>query len=92
LTPEELGTIRLVLPDQAIAVLDLIAAGDPWMEALTLRAWTEEAVRRNSPFNRGDDSTWLERYNELPASERDVIDLLPPKEILSELSRESDFP
>jgi hypothetical protein len=92
LTPEELSTVRLVLPDRAVSVLDLIAVGDPWMEALTLRAWTEEAVRRHSPFNRRDDSTWLQRYNELPSSERDLIDLLPPKEILSELSRESPFP
>ncbi len=92
LTPHELSTIRLVLPDRAIAILELVAGGDPLLEAMTLRAWTEEAVRRNSPFNRRDDSTWLERYNELNPRERDFIDLLPPKEILGELSRESPFP
>jgi hypothetical protein len=92
LTAEELNTIRLVLPASAMSILDLVAAGDPLLEAMTLRAWTSEAVRRKSPFQRRNDSTWLERYNSLPPREQDVIDLLPPKEIISELSRETSFP
>ncbi len=92
LSAEELNTIRLVLPASAISILDLVAVGDPLLEAMTLRAWTSEAVRRKSPFQRRNDSTWLERYNSLPPREQDVIDLLPPKEIISELSRETPFP
>ena len=92
LSAEELNTIRLVLPTSAISILDLVAAGDPLLEAMTLRVWTSEAVRRKSPFQRRNDSTWLERYNSLPPREQDRIDLLPPKEIISELSRETPYP
>lgn len=92
LQPGEIGMIRLVLPERAIDILDLVAAGDPLIETMTLRTWAEEAIRRKFP-NRRDDLTLLDRYNELPANERDALDLLPPKQILNELSRDfSRFP
>ena len=88
----ELSNLRLVIPDKTLEILDLIANGDALLETITLRAWSEEAARRHFPLNRREESTYLERYNATPARERDVIDLLPPKEIFSELSRETPFP
>lgn len=92
LQPRELEMIRLILPDRALEILDLVAGGDPLNETMTLRTWAEEAIRRKSPRKR-DDSTVLERYTELSPADRDAIDLLPPKEILNVLSPEFDrFP
>ncbi len=88
LQPDEIEMLRLVLPDRAVGILDVVADGDSLIETMTLRLWAEEAVRRNSPMRR-NDSTLLERYNDLPANERNVLDLLPPKQILTDLSRES---
>ena len=92
ITNIELSTLRLVIPDSAIEILDLITGGDPLLETVTLRAWSEEAARRHFPIKRREESTYLERYIATPTRERDFIDLLPPKEILSELSRDSPFP
>ncbi len=92
ITNIELSTLRLVIPDSAIEILDLITGGDPLLETVTLRAWSEEAARRHFPIKRRQESTYLERYIATPTRERDFIDLLPPKEILSELSRDSPFP
>ncbi len=92
LRPDELELIRLSLPDRERDILDSVAGGDPLNEAMTLGHWAEEAARRNSPWAGRDRSTLLERYNELPDAERERIDLLPPKEILSELQRDSIRP
>lgn len=92
ITNREAATIRFVIPDATLEILDLIAGGDPILENITLRAWSEEAVRRHFPMRHNAESTYLERYTELPSTERDIVDLMPPKEILSELSRESPFP
>ncbi|MBL6724897.1 MAG: hypothetical protein ISQ09_07400, partial [Rubripirellula sp.] len=66
--------------------------GDPLLETITLRAWSEEATRRHFPMKRPEESTYLERYIATPSRDRDALDLLPPKEILGELSRETPFP
>jgi hypothetical protein len=81
----ELETIGLVLPERALEILDSVAAGDPLKETTTIAIWAEEAVRRKFPFKR-DSITTLERYNSFDESQRDLLDLLPPKEILSELA------
>jgi hypothetical protein len=88
LQASELDMIHLVLPDRALEILDLVAGGDPLNETMTLRTWAEEAVRRKFPRPKREDSTLLQRYEDLSPSDRDVIDLLPPKEILKELSPE----
>ncbi len=88
LQPGELESIRLVLPSSALDILGLVAASDPLKETATLQVWASEAVRRKSPFKR-EESTLLERYLEKPESDRDAIDLMPPKEILEELQRDS---
>jgi hypothetical protein len=89
---DELELIRLSLPDRERDILDSVAGGHPLNEAMTLGHWAEEAARRNSPWAGRDKSTLLERYNELPNAERERIDLLPPKEILNELQRDSIRP
>jgi hypothetical protein len=78
----------MVLPDSALDILDLVAGGDPLNETMTLRYWAEETVRRKSPWKRREDATMLERYNEIPPEQRDFLDLLPPKAMLKELSRD----
>ena len=92
ITNSELSTLKLVIPDRTLEILDLITHGDALLETITLRAWSEEAIRRHFPMRRQEESTYLERYIATPSRERDVIDLLPPKEILGELSRETPFP
>jgi hypothetical protein len=92
ITNSELSTLKLVIPDETLEILDLITHGDALLETITLRAWSEEATRRHFPMRRREESTYLERYIATPSRERDVIDLLPPKEILGELSRETPFP
>ena len=84
LQPEELATIGFALPDRALDILDIVAAGDPLKESTTLGVWAEETIRRKNPFRR-DDSTTLERYNEMDDSFRDVLDLMPRKDIQNEL-------
>lgn len=88
---DELELIRLSLPDRERDILDSVAGGHPLNEAMTLGHWAEEAARRNSPWAGRDRSTLLDRYNELPDSERERIDLLPPKEFLKHLQRDSFF-
>ncbi|MDA8697384.1 hypothetical protein N9M41_02825 [Rhodopirellula sp.] len=92
ITNSELAALRLVIPDSTLEILDLIAHGDPLLETITLRAWSEEATRRHFPMKRPEESTYLERYIATPSRDRDALDLLPPKEILGELSRETPFP
>lgn len=93
LESDELEMIRLVLPDRALDILDLVASGDPLNEMMTLRHWAEEAVRRRSPWKREEDATMLQRYSEMEPEQRDFVDLLPPKAMLKELSRdERRFP
>lgn len=89
LTSNELSTIRFLLPDNAIDTLNMVAQGDPSLEEMALRSWAEETVRRKNPLRRKNDSTWLERYLELPSWDKDYIDLLPPKEILNTLSEDN---
>ena len=82
----------MILRDRSLDILAAVAGGHPLNEAMTLRHWAEEAARRNSPWAGNDKSTLLDRYNELPGTERERIDLLPPNEILNELQRDSNRP
>lgn len=92
ITTSELSTVKLVLPNETLEILDLITHGDALLETITLRAWSEEATRRQFPRRRREEATYLDRYIATPSRDRDALDLLPPKEILSELSRETLFP
>jgi len=85
LSDSELQMLRWELPSSALSTLDLIADGDRWIEMITLQIWAEESVRRKLPFRRDDESLW-ERYQQLPENERELIDLLPPKDFLKELT------
>lgn len=89
---DELELIKVILPERAIDILDSVAGGHPMNEAMTLRHWAEEAAFRNSPWAQRDESTVLERYNALSSSDRERIDLLPPKDLLNELQRSSNRP
>lgn len=88
---DELELIRLSLPDRERDILDSVAGGHPLNEAMTLGHWAEEAARRNSPWAGRDKSTLLDRYNELSDAERERIDLLPPRELLKHLQRDTFF-
>ena len=83
---DELQMVRWVLPQRAVEILDLVANGDPILESITLRTWTEETLRRKSPRNR-DEISKLERYMRISQEERERIDLLSPDRFLRELSR-----
>ncbi len=84
---EELELIRFVLPDQAIDILSLVSGDQPDREAEALQAWAVEALRRHSPGREADETSLLDRYGELSATQREVIDLLPPSEILQRLEQ-----
>lgn len=91
LRSNELELIRIILPDHALDFLDLVAAGDPATEALTLQTWSEETVRRKIPKRPRDDSTLIERYNRLSPSQQATIDLLPPKDFIDQLTPNERF-
>ncbi|MGI9472819.1 MAG: anti-sigma factor family protein [Rubripirellula sp.] len=91
LQSDEIETIKLPLPEQALDILDLVAAGDPFMESATLQMWCEETVRRRLLARYQDDSTLLERYKDLAPEQRSRLDLLEPEEFLKELARPSRF-
>jgi hypothetical protein len=84
LSESELNWIRLVLPDRAAESLHVITGGFPMLESSTLRIWAEEAVRRRYRPQKTD--TTLERYQSLDPEDRDVLDLLPPRDILENLT------
>ncbi len=86
LDADEMEMIRLVLPNSAVDMLDVVAGGDEIVEDLVLRNWAEESVRRKMPVWK-DDSTLLERYTELPDDDRETLDLSPPGRMLDEITR-----
>ena len=49
----------------------------------TLRTWAYEAVRREAIASSIDETTPLDRYR--AREDRDVLDLLPPEEIMNEI-------
>ncbi|MDG2220640.1 MAG: hypothetical protein P8L85_04630 [Rubripirellula sp.] len=83
---DELQMVRWVLPVRAVEILDLVANGDPILESITLRTWTEETLRRKWPRRR-DEISDLERYLLISQEDRERIDLLPPDRFLRELGR-----
>jgi hypothetical protein len=95
LQDDELDMIRLILPDDAHDTLELVSSSFNVedmlvLRSLTLRGWAQAATLRKMP--RRPESTLLERYNDLPASERERFDLLPPKEMLERIERASRPP
>jgi hypothetical protein len=83
---DELQMVRWVLPERAVEILDLVANGDPILESITLRTWTEETLRRKWPRRR-DEISKLERYLLISQEDRERIDLLPPESFLRALGR-----
>ena len=63
--------------------------GDPQYEVMVLRAWAEEALRRATRMDDEEQTTTLDRYLELEPRDRERIDLMPPKDILRELTPQS---
>lgn len=84
LTESELKWIRVVLSAKAVQKLDGITGGFQPIESMTLRIWAEEAVRRR--YREAKTESTLERYQSLDPSDREVLDLLPPQEILEKLT------
>ena len=92
LSREELETIKLPLPDDALEMLEVVSMGNPLAELVTLRVWCEESLRRKFMQRFEDNLSLEERYNELPSERRDRIDLLPPEDFLREMSKPSRSP
>ncbi|TWU60212.1 hypothetical protein Poly51_04870 [Rubripirellula tenax] len=87
LRQDELGVIRLMLsPSDLESLIASSGGGDPLLEAMTLKTWAEEAIRRKAPWPRRGDETMLSRYLDMPADDREAIELLPAEEMLRELS------
>jgi len=72
------------LPSEAMETLNAISGGYPLTETMTLNIWAEEAVRRR--YRGPTTETTLERYQSLDPAQREVMDLLPPQEILERLT------
>jgi len=89
LSSEELETIKLPLPDNALEMLEVVSMGNPLAELVTLRVWCEESLKRKFMQRFEDNLSLEERYNELPPERRDRIDLLPPEDFLREMSKPS---
>lgn len=87
LSPEELETIKLPLPDNALELLSVVSMGNPVTELVTLRVWCEEALKRKFMQRFEDNLSLEERYKNLPSERRDRIDLLSPEDFLREMSK-----
>ena len=87
LSPSELNTIKVPLPDTARNMLNVVALGNPLIELATIKVWCEETVRRHF-LRRFDDNLDLEeRYEHLTPERQNRVDLLPPEDFLREMSR-----
>ncbi|GAA5510262.1 hypothetical protein [Novipirellula caenicola] len=88
LTLEELSMIEIILSDADRDVLDSIAGDprNPIMEGVTLRYWAEETVRRKAWTRNENETTLVDRYQQLDSRERELIDLLPAKQAIDRLT------
>lgn len=87
LQSDETALVRVILPESDLAMLERSTGGDPLLDAMVIRTWAEEAVRRKAPWPRRENTSAMQRYLDVPAERRDELDLLDPKEILNELSQ-----
>lgn len=89
LQERELEMIRLILPDEAHDLLEVISSAVSLEDTLTLRnftlrSWAEAAAQQKLP--RRPETTLLDRYNEESPIEREKLDLLPPEVMLERLT------
>lgn len=82
LQDEELWMIKQQLGGDLQAFLDAAATIDS-LQADLLKSWSEESLRRMASTRSG--STYSERYQRLDPGRRDLLDLLPPDQILDSL-------
>lgn len=87
LQSDEIELIRVILPESDLETLERSTGGDLLLAAMTVRTWSEEAIRRKAPWPRRENTTALQRYLDVPPERREELDLLEPKEILDELSQ-----
>lgn len=76
LDSRELELIHAMLPPKDAEVLQPYVS-DPWIRSMILQDWAQETIRRKLR-GRTKTPTLAERYESLPASEREAIDLMPP--------------
>jgi hypothetical protein len=88
LQSDELDIIQYSLSHDAAKFFEATTGGYPSVEAMTLEQWAQAAIRRKYQAMRGPEPSLLDRYQSLKLAEGDVIDLLPPLEIVNQLSRE----
>ncbi|GAA4463409.1 hypothetical protein [Novipirellula rosea] len=88
LTIDELAMIEIILSDADRDVLDSIAGDprNPMMEAVTLRYWAEETVKRKAWSRNENETTLVDRYQQLDPHDRELIDLLPAKQAIDRLT------
>ncbi|TWT87969.1 anti-sigma factor family protein [Neorhodopirellula pilleata] len=76
LDSRELDLIHSMLPAKDAEVLQPYVS-DPWMRSMILQDWAQETIHRKLR-GRTKPPTLAERYESLPASEQEAIDLMPP--------------
>ena len=86
LTDDELSDIRLILSEESNEQIEMVAAGDAYLESLTIRLMVDEAIRRKSPLNQ--DATLMERFEQLKEHEREQLQWLPADKILERLTND----
>ena len=86
LREDELYVLQADLPANLSRMIDA-AAGLPDLQSTLLRTWAKESMRRTQWDFGG--RTALERYQNRPADERDLIDLLPPDLMMRSLQSEN---
>ncbi len=82
LDDDELWMIKQELGGDLQAFLDAAATIDS-LQADLLKSWADESLRRIASNRSG--STYSERYQRLDPRRRDLMDLLPPEQILESL-------
>jgi len=85
LSDAEINWIRIWLPPNALETLAAVSGGDPWAETITIELWAIEAVRRR--YRQAESATPLERYQAMNPTDREVLDLLPPEQLLEQLTQ-----
>ncbi len=86
LREDELYALQAELPANLSRMIDA-AAGLPDLQSTLLRIWAKESMRRTQWDSGG--RTALERYQNRPADERDLIDLMPPDQMMRSLQSEN---
>lgn len=73
----ELELIQSMLPAKDLETLQRYV-NDPWMRSFIIEDWAQEAIRRKSR-RQTKPPTLSEKYEALPADQKEMVDLMPPE-------------